>query len=101
MDIMTLKEIKKTLAKCKPELKRKFEIKELGIFGSYISGEQGEKSDLDILVAFEDDARLSLLDMVGLEIELSELLGVKVDLVEKKYLKPFIGQHILREVVYI
>jgi len=98
---MTLKEIKETLAKYKPELKRKFEIKEIGIFGSYISGEQGEKSDLDILVEFEDDARLSLLDMVGLEIELSELLGVKVDLVEKKYLKPFIGQHILREVVYI
>jgi predicted nucleotidyltransferase len=101
MDIVMLKEIKETLAKCKPELKRKFEIKEIGIFGSYISGEQGEKSDLDILVEFEDDARLSLLDMVGLEIELSELLGVKVDLVEKKYLKPFIGQHILREVVYI
>ena len=98
---MTLEEIKEILAKCKPELKRKFKIKEIGIFGSYISGEQGEKSDLDILVEFKDDARLSLLDMVGLEIELSELLGVKVDLVEKKYLKPFIGQHILREVVYI
>jgi len=101
MGIKTLKEIKETIVRCKPELKRTFNIKEIGIFGSYINGEQDEKSDLDILVVFEDDARLTLLDMVGLEIELSELLGVKVDLVEKKCLKPFIGQHILKEVVYI
>jgi len=39
--------------------------------------------------------------VVGLEIELSDLLGVKVDLVEKKNLKPYIGQRILREVIYV
>ena len=42
-----------------------------------------------------------MLDVVGLEIELSDLLGVKVDLVEKKNLKPHIGQRILKEVIYL
>lgn len=64
-------------------------------------GGQKKKSDLDILVEFEEGAKLSLLDVVGLEIELTDLLGVKVDLVERKCLKPHIGQHILKEVIYI
>jgi len=44
---------------------------------------------------------LSLLDVVGLEIELSDLLGIEVDLVEKRNLKPWIGQRILSEVIYV
>jgi predicted nucleotidyltransferase len=76
-------------------------VKELGIFGSYVKEEQKEGSDLDVLVEFEEDAKLSLLDVVGLELELSDLLGVKVDLVEKKTLKPYIGQRVLEEVVYV
>jgi len=98
---MNLEEIKRILSKHKNKLKEKFKVKEIGVFGSYIKAEQKEGSDLDILVVFEDGARLSLLDVVGLEIELSDLLGVKVDLVEKKDLKPFIKQRILNEVVYI
>jgi predicted nucleotidyltransferase len=101
METLTLNKIKEILAKYRPELKRKFKVKEIGVFGSYIKGGQKEKSDIDILVEFEDDAKLSLLDVAGLEIELSELLGAKVDLVEKKCLKPFLGKHILKEVVYI
>jgi len=97
----SIQEIKETLEKHKVELKEKYKIKEIGIFGSYVRGEQKGKSDLDILIEFEGDAKLSLLDVVGLEIELSDLLGVKVDLVEKKSLKPYIGQYILREVIYI
>jgi len=75
-------------------------VKEIGIFGSYVRGEEKGRSDLDVLVEFEEDAKLSLLDVVGLEIELSDLLGVKVDLVEKKNLKPRIGERILKEVIY-
>jgi len=97
----SIQEIKKTLEKHKEELEGKYKVKEIGIFGSYVRGEQKGKSDLDILVEFEEDAKLSLLDVVGLEIELSNLLGIKVDLVEKKSLKPYIGQYILREVIYI
>ena len=97
----SIQEIKEILEKHKEELEGKYKVKEIGIFGSYVRGEQKGKSDLDILVEFEEDAKLSLLDVVGLEIELSNLLGIKVDLVEKKSLKPYIGQYILREVIYI
>ncbi len=96
-----LEEIKEILARHREELKEKFKVKEIGIFGSYVRGEPKGGSDLDVLVEFEEDAKLSSLDVVSLEIELSDLLGVKVDLVEKKNLKPYIGKRILNEVVYV
>ncbi|MCM8809854.1 MAG: nucleotidyltransferase family protein, partial [Candidatus Omnitrophica bacterium] len=49
-----LEEIKNILKKHLPELRKKFGIKELGIFGSYVRSEQSEKSDIDILVEFEE-----------------------------------------------
>lgn len=94
-------EIKRKLLEHKEELKERYKVKQIGIFGSYVRGEQQETSDVDILVEFEEGARLSLFDIVGLETELSDLLGVKVDLVEKRPLKPHIGRHILEEVVYL
>lgn len=97
----TIEEIKEILASHKEELREKYSVREIGIFGSYIRGEEKEKSDVDILVEFEEDARISLLDFVGLENYISDLLGAKVDLVEKSALKPRIGKHILREVVYL
>ncbi|MFB0510157.1 MAG: nucleotidyltransferase family protein [bacterium] len=99
--LMTPDKIKSILTRYKKELKDRFQVKEIGIFGSYLRGEPSNKSDLDILVEFQKDAKLSLLDVADLEITLSQLLGVKVDLVEKKCLKPYIGQRILNEVVYI
>jgi len=96
-----VEEIKKKLEKLKPSLKEKFQIKSIGIFGSYIKSEEKKRSDLDILVEFEESASLSLLDFIGLENYLSDELGVKVDLVEKSTLKPRIGKHILEEVVNI
>jgi len=96
----SLDEIKKILKKHEKELKEKYGIEEVGIFGSYLRGEAKEKSDLDILVEFNPGARISLLDFVELENYLSDLFGVKVDLVEKSALKPRIGKQILSEVVY-
>ncbi|HLE75257.1 MAG TPA: nucleotidyltransferase family protein [Candidatus Bathyarchaeia archaeon] len=97
----TFEEIKNTLAKHKEGLKQKYEVKEIGIFGSYVRGKQKKRSDVDILVEFEESASLSLLDFIGLENYLSEVLGVKVDLVEKHTLKPRIGKRILEEVVNV
>ena len=54
---------------------------------------------MDVLVEFEESADLSLLGFIGLENYLSEELGVEVDLVEKRALKPRIGKRILDEVV--
>ncbi|RKY88093.1 nucleotidyltransferase [candidate division KSB1 bacterium] len=98
---MKIEEIKRKLKEFKEEFKGKYKIKEIGIFGSYVKGEQQETSDIDILVEFEETARLSLFDIAGLEIELSDILGIKVDLIERKNLKPYIRQRILREVVYL
>ena len=89
----TFEQIKSTLAEHKEELRQKYKIKEIGIFGSYVHGEQKKQSDLDILVEFEETANLSLLDFIGIENYLSDILGIKVDLVEKHTLKPRIGKH--------
>jgi predicted nucleotidyltransferase len=95
----TLEEINDILKKYKEELKEKYGVKEIGIFGSYVRGEQDEESDLDILIEFEKP--IGFIRFMKLENSLSELLGVKVELVTKKALKPFIGQRILQEVIYV
>lgn len=94
-----VEKIMKKINENMPVLKEKYKVKTLGIFGSYIRGEQKKKSDVDILVEFEKP--LGLLEFVGLQLQLSELLGKKVDLVMKTALKPKIGKHILEEVQYI
>jgi predicted nucleotidyltransferase len=96
----TLEEIKNILKKHKEELKKKYGVKEIGIFGSYVRGENKKSSDLDILVEFEEYAKIDLIKFVEFENYLSELLGIKVDLVDKTTLKPAIGKHILKEVIY-
>ena len=94
-----LERIISILKEHKAELKEKYGVKEIGIFGSFIRGEYKEKSDLDILVEFEKDAKIGLLRFVNLENYLSDLIGFKVDLVEKSALKPRIGKNILRDVI--
>jgi len=95
----TLDEIKNILAEHKAELKQRYKIREVGIFGSYVRGEQRGKSDVDILVEFEE--AIGLFEFMDLERHLSELVGGKVDLVMKTALKPRIGRCILEEVKYI
>lgn len=91
--------IKRTLSANKAELREKFKVKTIGVFGSYVRGEQTKKSDVDILVEFEEP--IGLFEFMDLEEELSKLLGVKVDLVSKKALKPHIGERILQEVIIV
>ena len=83
-----------------PDLRARYGVRSLGVFGSYVRGEHGAGSDLDLLVEF-DDRPLSLFDFVRLENEVGDALNLKVDLVEKRALKPYIGQHILAEVVAV
>jgi uncharacterized protein len=94
-----IEEIKSILENCKQEITEKYKVSEIGIFGSYIKGEQKETSDIDILVEF--DVSIGLIKFIEMENYLSDLLGVKVDLVMKSSLKPRIGKHILEEVVYL
>lgn len=72
-------------------------MRSLEVFGSYVRDEQTPESDLDVLVTFDETP--GLLEYISLENHLSDLLGVKVDLVMKSALKPRIGQNILREAV--
>lgn len=81
-----------------PILER-YGIKKAGLFGSVVRGELKEDSDLDILVQIEGE--VSLLDFVGLKLDLEDSLGRKVDLVEYSTIKPLLRKSILKEQVAI
>jgi hypothetical protein len=82
-----------------PDISARYQIKSLGLFGSFVSGQPKKGSDLDILVEFHESP--SLFKFLALERELSDLVGLKVDLVMKEALKPRIGERIIREVVAV
>jgi len=96
---MSVEEYKSKIIELKPILKNEYGIKNIAIFGSYVRGEEKRDSDLDILVEFEKP--IGLLKFVDLKLKLSEVLGVKVDLVMKSALKPRIGKRILEEAIYL
>jgi predicted nucleotidyltransferase len=87
---------RKKLREMLPELKKDYNVSYIGLFGSYIRGEQTHESDLDVLVEFSRTH--TIFRFVHLENYLSDSLGVKVDLVMKNALKPNIGKYILNEV---
>jgi len=87
------------LKKHLPEIKTRFRIKNIGVFGSQIRGEANKKSDIDILVEFENGYK-TFDNYMDLKFYLEELLGSKVDLVLKDALKEELKPHILSEVVY-
>ncbi|MBI2910814.1 MAG: nucleotidyltransferase domain-containing protein [Chloroflexi bacterium] len=64
------------------ELRQRYGVRSLGVFGSYVRGEQRRGSDVDILVEFEQEARPSLLGLAALQTELDAALGLTVDLVD-------------------
>ncbi|GCL45278.1 nucleotidyltransferase family protein [Microcystis aeruginosa] len=95
----TLEEIKAILILYKPFLIERFKILELGLFGSYVRGEQTKDSDVDILVEFSQVP--TLFDLVEIEYLISDKLGLPVDLIDKKSLKAALRQQILNETVYL
>jgi predicted nucleotidyltransferase len=96
---LTLKEIREILAAHRSELAERFNVGEIGIFGSYVREEQRQGSDADILVEFSKP--VGFFKFMELEEYLQELLHLKVDLVSKRALKPRIGKRILEEAVMI
>ncbi|MFC1620844.1 nucleotidyltransferase family protein [Candidatus Omnitrophota bacterium] len=93
-----IEQLRRKLTRYKSELQHDFRVKEIGIFGSYLRGEERKNSDLDILVEFEESP--SLFKFIQLEHYLEGLLKVKVDLVMRDALKPVIGERIMHEVIY-
>ena len=82
------------------EIKERFKVKEIGIFGSQVKGVAKKRSDVDILVEFED-GQYSFDNYMDLKFFLEKLLGHKVDLVVKRALKERLKASILSEVVYV
>jgi uncharacterized protein len=76
---------------------RRYQVRELSVFGSAARGEMRPDSDIDLLVEFLPDAQVDLVDFAGLMLDLSRLLGRKVDLVSKNGLKPLIRDTVLEE----
>jgi len=95
----TIPEIKQIIASEKGVLEKKFHVKSIGIFGSFIRNENNNNSDIDILVEFSKP--VGLFDFIRLEEYLKELLQIKVDLVPDEGIKPAFREHIRREVVYV
>ena len=83
--------IKNVLKRIKPTL--------IGVFGSYARGEENQNSDLDLLIDF--DTMVNLLELIGLEQELSELLGIKVDLITVRSVHPTLKTSIEKDLIRI
>lgn len=94
-----LEQTKNIIQANKSFLEDRFHVKEIGLFGSYLRGEQHKESDVDILVDFGKP--ISMFTFIDLEDYLQEKLGAKVDLVSKNSLKPEIGKYVLNEVLYL
>ncbi|GLI52362.1 nucleotidyltransferase family protein [Thermodesulfovibrio yellowstonii] len=94
-----LKEVIAKLKSLEKEIKEEYKAEIIGIFGSYARCEDRNGSDIDILVRFKDGA--TLFDFVGLANFLEEKLGMKVDVVSERALRPELEENILKDVVTI
>ena len=96
----SFQKIEQLLSKHKNELKEKFKVKEIGIFGSYVRGEQKKRSDVDILVEIEPEYQ-TFRNYIGLKFWLEEILDSKIDLVLKDTIKEQLKANILKEVINV
>jgi len=96
---MGKKEIVDIIRGSNAEIKARYGVRRLGLFGSYVRGQEGKRSDIDILVSFNRD--IDLFEFIDLREFLETRLCGKVDLVMESALKPAIGKRILTEVEYV
>jgi predicted nucleotidyltransferase len=87
------------LAEHKKDLQERYRVKEIGIFGSYVRGEQKTRSDIDILVDFNGDPDFSI--FMRLADFLEEILHKKVDLVRRPVLRKELREQVLKEVIFV
>ena len=94
---MTLDETKKQLHDLKPVLKAKYKVETIEIFGSYARRGQTPQSDIDLLVTYSEAPEI--VGVNNIKRFLRRKLGVKVDIVSKKYINPLIKEKILKEAI--
>lgn len=82
-------------------LKKRIHPRKIGVFGSFARNENKPGSDLDILVFLDHQNKVSLLELIGAEQELSEVLGLKVDLVTDRSINPLIRPYIEKDLKII
>lgn len=95
----TLQKITEILKEHKKEICDKYNVIEIGVFGSYARGEQRKRSDVDILIEFEETP--DVYQLIDLEDYLQKILKKKVDVVRKRAIRPELKSIILKEVVNI
>ena len=102
MNNTNIVELKKILEKNNNYLRQTFHVIEIGIFGSFVKGEEkiNNDSDIDILITFEKGYK-DFFNYMRLKYYLEELLGREVDLVIKEAVKPRLKERIFREVEYV
>ena len=81
------------------EFCKRHRIRRLSLFGSVLRGDFGPDSDIDILVEFEFGTRVGLITLAGLELELGEIIGRKVDLNTLGFLSKYYRDRIINEAV--
>ncbi len=96
----TQEEIKRILAERKEEIKEKYGVKSIGIFGSFARHEQKEISDIDIIVEFERPIGLKFVELADY---LEQILGIKVDLltIDAARQKPILWESIKKDLFYV
>lgn len=96
--IQTKEEIINQLKELKPVLTKKYPISEIGLFGSFASGDNNEHSDIDILVDFNESIGMGFFRLAN---ELEDTFKMKVDVVSRKGIKPHYLQYIERNLIQI
>ena len=99
--VKNIEEASAVLKEHKAEVVQKYRVREIGIFGSFVRGEQKRRSDIDILVEFDSGDIPGLLKLIEMEIYLEKLFRKKVDVVIKSGIRPELKNNILKEVIYI
>ena len=94
-----LEEIKGALGRLEGQIRKEYKAEIIGLFGSYVRGEQKGESDVDVLVRFLDGA--TLFDFVGLADFLEERLSLEVDIVSERALRPELREQILKDVISV
>jgi len=99
--VKNIEEASAVLKEHKAEVVQKYRAREIGIFGSFVRGEQKRRSDIDILVEFDSGDIPGLLKLIEMEIYFEKLFRKKIDVVIKSGIRPELKNNILKEVIYI
>ena len=95
---MTKEDIKKALLE-NTDMLKKYKVNKLGIFGSYVKGKARKKSDVDLLVDFEET--IDLFEFIHLADDIQAILKTKIDLATPDAIKPYISSKVMSEVEWI